>query len=476
MGAWRGGTPTAGSEGRLEKGQQRRDKPGMGDTVGSQREDPRGRVAPETPGTPEQRVRGGGTPGTPKPSASFSATPERGTHGTLTAQRRVTHRTPNGGGNPWDSWETWSRRRSCRGGTSNICRTQSIHKEKPHRGISSSEWTQAGGTLRPMCSLLVFPSKPDFLFPRLGQIEEEEEAVRKMLQDSQAGVDKSPQQNLVEEAIWSGSKGQESNREEKPMESPTRKGSKPSPGCSEEQRPLHCFFQKSTLVVHEQLDAGEKPYMCLECGKSFSHTSHLFIHHQVHTGEWPYKCFECGKSFNCSSQLIPHMRQHTGERPYKCGECGKSFSLSSVLVQHQKIHSGERPYKCSKCGKSFCHRSSLIGHKKTHSDEQPYECPKCGKGFQTRSNLLMHQQTHTEKGFKHNSKLTIHRHIHTGERSYECGECGKSFYQSSSFSWSFHLREHQRIHIEEKPDECGKCGKSFGCNSHLIQHQNIHIG
>ncbi|NXP41244.1 ZN572 protein, partial [Leiothrix lutea] len=55
-----------------------------------------------------------------------------------------------------------------------------------------------------------------------------------------------------------------------------------------------------------QLHARKKPYRCLECGKSFSQTSHLFIHYQVHTGEWPYKCMECGKSFSCSSHLIPH--------------------------------------------------------------------------------------------------------------------------------------------------------------------------
>ncbi|XP_077048669.1 uncharacterized protein LOC129125068 [Agelaius phoeniceus] len=72
----------------------------------------------------------------------------------------------------------------------------------------------------------------DFPFPNLGQVEEEAARRKKMPQDTQAGKelrmesreDKSPQQNLVAEAIWSGSRAQESNGEEKVLEIPHKEG------------------------------------------------------------------------------------------------------------------------------------------------------------------------------------------------------------------------------------------------------------
>nr|XP_004670700.2 putative zinc finger protein 730 [Jaculus jaculus]XP_044995781.1 putative zinc finger protein 730 [Jaculus jaculus] len=135
---------------------------------------------------------------------------------------------------------------------------------------------------------------------------------------------------------------------------------------------------------------SSQTFKCEHCGIVFVNKGKFLQHRRMH---YELKCRQCGKAFYSQNSLFQHKKFHTGERPYVCADCGTSFSRKTVLTAH-KCHIGDNSCRCDECGRLLSSQSYLVIHKRVHSRERPYVCSECGKTFISKYDLTHHKKGH----------------------------------------------------------------------------------
>uniref|UniRef100_A0A8C5M6N9 C2H2-type domain-containing protein n=1 Tax=Leptobrachium leishanense TaxID=445787 RepID=A0A8C5M6N9_9ANUR len=166
-----------------------------------------------------------------------------------------------------------------------------------------------------------------------------------------------------------------------------------------EQRKLRKIGPRKPNILVSEIEM-EEPILITKIGiiqpspRSKQFDPKTLINSYAYEVDRPHKCSYCPRAYKQSSELKVHIRYHTGEKPYKCTQCARGFPSCSALKIHMRTHTGLKPYKCPKCTRGFATNACLRRHMVIHNDVRSYMCPYCQKTFKTFPNCKSHLKTH----------------------------------------------------------------------------------
>nr|XP_055075654.1 uncharacterized protein si:ch73-347e22.4 [Misgurnus anguillicaudatus] len=157
------------------------------------------------------------------------------------------------------------------------------------------------------------------------------------------------------------------------------------------------FERYRMLCAHIQTHAPTFRYTCAHCGQFFERWSKLWLHQRRHRRKGRcYSCTQCSLQFRFFNSYKEHMFDHAGQRPYACPLCPKTFIQEKSLHAHQyESHKLCESLKCDVCSKTFSSLRNLIKHSLLHNGSTSHVCLLCSLSFTNTRAFQQHLNTHT---------------------------------------------------------------------------------